>query len=86
MNQFSSGYRFLTVFGSQKRTYDCEKRCVRFGICCLPRILDSIEEGIQMGIHDIKCGNKGCGLKVPVCSSFTGESKTIGSIKYCVII
>jgi hypothetical protein len=43
LNKFGNSYRFLTVFGNQEKTWDCEKRVLQFGRCCFKFVLDMVE-------------------------------------------
>jgi hypothetical protein len=58
---FGAKYRFVTVFGSQVRSWDCEKRVLRFGFCCLKEVIGVVN---HHGLQEIKCENKKCWLKV----------------------
>lgn len=58
---FGDGYTFVTVFGSQVRSWDCEKRVLRFGMCCVKDVIKIVG---THGPQDIKCENKKCWLKV----------------------
>jgi hypothetical protein len=59
VNTFAKNYKSckqLLIFGNQRDTDDCEKRVIRFGICCWNKFKLEYDEGIRF-----VCG---CGLQI----------------------
>ena len=38
VKRFPKHFSFVTVYGNQGKTWDCEKRVIHFGFCCLPKV------------------------------------------------
>ena len=75
LNKFR-GYKFLTVCGNQQKTWDCEKRVLRFGMCCLPGALQLLCNE-ELGLKDkIKvCTENNCPLRVSAILKFYPRRK-----------
>jgi len=71
--QFGPVYQFVTVFGFQVYAWDCEKRVLQFGICCLDSVIEFVRSG-RRGAVDIKCHSKGCWLSVSAVLPFSVRS------------
>lgn len=63
VRRFPSTYRHVTVYGNQVKTWDCEKRVLRFGMCCLQRLATTLATQ-PFGPTHIKCGAKDCRLSI----------------------
>ena len=63
IRRFPKSFTYLTVYGSQVRSYDCEKRVIRFGSCCLKR-LAPILASERPGPTSLGCGDDHCNLSI----------------------